>query len=155
MAFYLFIPFLNILVNNLSKKQHLALVGLLVLIYTIMEMTLSVTYNYLSWFTTLYFIASYIRFYGLPNNNSVRFWGWITLAIFILSCLSIVTPVFIGLKANYFFVVDSNHLFALLLAVSSFMLFKNIKIGYSKWINAVGATTFGVFLIHTRGDVMR
>jgi hypothetical protein len=35
------------------------------------------------------------------------------------------------------------------------MFFKNLKIGYSKWINIIGGTTFGVFLIHTRGDEMR
>lgn len=35
------------------------------------------------------------------------------------------------------------------------MFFKNLKIGYSRIINVIGASTFGVFLIHTCGDGMR
>lgn len=155
MAFYLFIPFLNIVIRNMTKSQHVWLIAVLLFIYTVLGMTGSVSYNYVSWFCTLYFISSYIRLYGLPHNESTSFWGWTTLAVLLTSICSIFVPVMIGRPATYYFVSDSNHICALLLAVSSFMWFKNLHIKQSKIINVIGASTFGVFLIHTRGSEMR
>ena len=155
MAFFLFIPFMNNLIRNMNRKQHIVLVLLLVFIYTILAMAQMVTYNYLSWFVTLYFIASYIRFYNIPYQNSLCFWGWTTLVILCLDICSIFLPLLIHRAPSYYFISDSNHLGALLLSISSFMFFKNLKIGHSIIINSIGATTFGVFLIHTRGDEMR
>ncbi len=50
---------------------------------------------------------------------------------------------------------DSNKLFAVAVAVSSFLWFKNLDIKQSKLINALGAGTFGVLLIHTNSIAMR
>lgn len=154
--FYLAIPFLNILLMGLNKRSHLQLLALLLFIYTALPMMMAnVSYNYFSWFIVLYFIASYIRRYGLLHNESSRFWGWATLAVFFISSISIVFPLLINHGCTYFFVSDSNHIMAILTAVTSFMFFKNLKIGYSKIINTVASTTFGVFLIHTRSEEMR
>lgn len=56
---------------------------------------------------------------------------------------------------NYHFVSDSNKFFAVMVAVCSFLWFKNMDIKYSKVINAFGAGTFGVLLIHANSDAMR
>lgn len=53
------------------------------------------------------------------------------------------------------FVSDSNTVLALAISICSFMCFKNLKIGYSKLINTIGGSTFGVLLIHANSDVMR
>ena len=53
------------------------------------------------------------------------------------------------------FVGESNKILAVMIAVSSFLWFKNLDIPYSKFINAVGASTFGVLLIHANSDAMR
>lgn len=71
-----------------------------------------------------------------------------------VSMLSVVVVRKTGMGA-YYFVSDSNAPLALFTAVSSFMLFKSLNIAYSYFINTVAASTFGVFLIHTRGDAMR
>lgn len=42
-----------------------------------------------------------------------------------------------------------------MLSVASFMWFKDLKIPHSRFINAIGATTFGVLLIHANSDAMR
>ncbi len=73
LLFFLCIPFLNILINNLSKGMHKKLLLLLLCIYTILY-TLPgcyLPYNYVSWFCVLYIIASYIRFYGLYPQISI------------------------------------------------------------------------------------
>nr|WP_288669285.1 hypothetical protein [uncultured Bacteroides sp.] len=55
----------------------------------------------------------------------------------------------------YRLVSDSNALMALLTAICSFMFFKDLKIPYNRFINTVGASTFGVLLIHANSDTMR
>lgn len=155
MAFYLYIPFLIILVKNLTKRQHFLLIVLSLWIYSILGQMKLVTFNYVTWFAILFLIASFIRFYGLPQNDNRRMWGYFTVITFVLAVLSIYATTLIGKRPTYGFVSDSNAVFALLLSVSSFMYFKNVKIEFSKTINIIGSTTFGVFLIHTRGDEMR
>lgn len=44
---------------------------------------------------------------------------------------------------------------AVAVAVTSFLWFKNMKLKYNKLINTVGASTFGVLLIHANSDAMR
>lgn len=50
---------------------------------------------------------------------------------------------------------DSNAIIALIVGISSFMFFKEINIQNNKYINMVGASTFGILLIHANSDVMR
>lgn len=163
MVFYLLIPFLNLLVQSMDSKLHLRLVLLCLLVYsvigTIPKITLGV--NYVSWFVLLYFIASYIRLYGFPIKISNRNWGWLTLLSILISMASVVfmawlSTVFVDKNIPVFwFVADSNHFMAMVTAFCSFMFFKDLKIGYSKLINMIGASTFGVLLIHANSDTMR
>lgn len=57
--------------------------------------------------------------------------------------MSIFVCLFIGERFNkqaaYMFVSDSNTILALVISICSFMCFKNLKIGYSKLINTIGA----------------
>ena len=53
------------------------------------------------------------------------------------------------------FVSDSNTFLAVSTGVTTFMFFKNMKIGHSNIINTISATTFGVLLIHANSDSMR
>lgn len=156
LLFYLTIPFLNIFVHNATKKIHIAAIALLLFIYTVLPMAMvPVSYNYVSWFVELYLIASYMRFYGLPRNDSVKVWGRIALVTFLGSICSIVAPLALHRGCTYFFVSDSNHIMALLTAVTSFMFFKNLNVPQNKHINAIASTTFGIFLIHTNSETMR
>lgn len=76
LVFYLCIPFLNILIHNMSRKQHGVLILLCLFIYTLHGMLpmMHVTMNYVSWFCVLYFIASYIRFYLVEMLTNIK-WG--------------------------------------------------------------------------------
>ena len=55
----------------------------------------------------------------------------------------------------FFFVSDSNKPLAIATAVCAFLFFKNLKLGYSKVINTIAASAFGVLLIHANSDAMR
>lgn len=156
MAFFLFIPFLNILIKGMDKTKHLLLLILCITIYSGFYQIpgLHLHYNYLSWFIILYILGSYIRIYGLFRNENVMFWGGGGFVSIILS----IGSVFVCLRLNlpvYAFVGESLAFMSIITSVSLFMFFKNLRIGYSRIINIIGASTFGVFLIHTSGDEMR
>lgn len=159
-VFYLTIPFLNILVHNMNKIQHLLLLFLLMGCYTLFGSipTFKVTFNYITWFGIIYFIASYIRIYPHPIFEKRELWGWLTLFNVVLACASIIglRYMFGGrMEMVYHFVADSHKIFAVTVAISSFLWFKNMNIKYSKIINSFGAATFGVLLIHANSNGMR
>ena len=161
LLFYLLIPFLNILISNLDKTMHGRLVLLTLFIYCILYTIpkISVTYNYVTWFSILFFIASYIRKYGLLSNFSNKFWGWATMWSVLVSIVSVIciSTAFNGKFADkmYWFVADSSAFLAVVTSICSFMFFKNLNIGHSKVINTIAASTFGVLLIHANSDWMR
>lgn len=162
LIFYLCIPFLNVLIQHLDKQMHLLLLILLVTVYSMLpSLTLRVTFNYVTWFGVLYVVASYIRFYSSEWRITHRQWGWLALLSFAAGLLSVAGVVYLrqrGILHNlpeYFFVSDSNKFLSLLIAVTSFMWFKGVKMPYIPFVNVVGATTFGVLLIHADSDQMR
>ena len=155
LVFYLTIPFWTILVRNMTRRQHQLLLILLVFCYTIIGSIplFNIDYNYISWFGIIFLIASYIRLYPVSLFNRRSFWGWTTLALVIVSMLS-VAFIHWRVYAGYYFVSDCNKIFAVMVAVSSFLWFKNLKIPQSRWINIVAASTFGVLLIHSNSGAM-
>lgn len=160
-GFWLTIPFLNILVQNMTKRQHELLLLLMLGMYTLLGSipTFGVAINYVTWFGIIYFIASYIRLYPQPVFERKSLWGWMTLLTVLLAIVSIIGMqlIFGSLGTKYFdmFLSDSNKIFAVTIAICSFLWFKNMDIKYSKLINAFGAGTFGVLLIHANSDAMR
>ena len=161
MMFYILIPFLNRIVKNISKKTHGRLCLVLLFCYSIIS-TFSLkndTWSYIGWFTTLYLIASYIRFY--PNKfmetkkySLIAFcssMGLITLSILVIDFIG--AP--LGFTRYDYMFCNSNKLLSVIAGISIFLFFKNLNIKYSRCINWISSSSFAVFLIHTRGDSMR
>lgn len=156
--FWLTIPFLNILIQNMNKRQHELLLLLVLGLYTVLGTLLFVRFNYVTWFVVIYFVSSYIRLYPQPEFEKSNLWGWLTLLNILFAVLSILGLHFIfgdRFGMGYQFVSDSNKIFAVSIAVCSFLWFKNLNIKYSKVINSFGAATFGVLLIHANSNAMR
>lgn len=166
MVWWLFIPFLNILVKGMDYKIHKRLIILSIVIFTILPMLPQSIYriaiNPICWYSSIYLIASFIRKY--PNHiyysSSAKVWGIITLLFILLDIFSIFG--FIALSqilgkfiSPYKFMVDSNAPLALATAISSFMFFKNLKIKHNAVINSIGSTTFGILLIHSNCNAIR
>lgn len=163
LVFYLFIPFLNLLVKSMDRRIHGSLAALLTVIFSVLPTfpRIGMSHNYVTWFMALYMIASYIRIYGLFPKVSHRQWGCITVLTVIIGSVSVLfmsacyrAGYVLGFQP-YFFVSDSNKFLAVAVAVSSFMYFKDLKMPYSRMINLIGASTFGVLLIHANSDTMR
>ncbi len=118
-----------------------------------------VSMNYVSWFMVLYIIASYIRMYPKHVFSKTKLWGILTAVSIVLCSLSVVCCAWLSFKFHksvwYFFVTDSNTFLAVLVGVCAFLFFKNLKIKYNSFINAVASTTFGILMIHANCDAMR
>jgi len=165
MVWWLFIPFLNVLVSNIDKRMHRYLMLLMVVVFTIYPFVpsiLNIDMNPICWFSTIYIIASYIRKYpeSIYKSDSAKFWGIISVVLIFISMLSVVSILLLGNYLHrdlpqYYMVSDSYMPLALLVSVSTFMWFKNISIPNNKWINAIGGSAFGVLLIHANSAAMR
>lgn len=155
-GFWLTIPFWNILIHNMTRKQHSLLLVLLLGMYSILGSipSFDITFNYVTWFGVIYLIASYIRMYPCACFENKRLWVWIATSSIVLSILSVIVLLFMG-KTAHFLVNDSNKILSVLVAVTTFICFKNINIPYSKVINIIGGSTFGVLLIHANSNAMR
>lgn len=114
-----------------------------------------VSFNYVTWFGVIYVVASYIRLYPHPIFEKKRLWAFLSFLSIALAISSVLFMQLVAKTKTTFFVSDSNKLLALLVAVTTFLWFKNMKLPQSRFINAVGASTFGVLLIHANSDAMR
>lgn len=163
LVFYLFIPFLNIFIKAMTERQHLTFVVLLLSVYTIWpSLKFYVAFNYVTWFCVLYFMAAYYSLYNKPNLKNKNWYKWFAIATVLISWSSVGILSYIASLINkdvvywaYFFISDSNKILAVITAIAAFMYFKNLDIGYNKWINKIAASTFGVLLIHANSDTMR
>ena len=152
--FFLFIPFLNVLIRNLDEKKHIYLLLMCSLTYILFGTIHRVDMNYVSWFMVLYVISSYIRLYPKKWMSNLRFCGFMFFLSVVLSASSVLVCTWLR-KSSFYFVTDSNAFLAVLTGVFAFLFFKNLKLPYNGFINAVASTTFGVLLIHANSNAMR
>ncbi|MCR4688220.1 MAG: acyltransferase [Saccharofermentans sp.] len=147
---YLISPYINVLLDSLTQKQHQ---GMLLLLFTIWCLIPTFTLmafesNYLWYFVFLYCLAAYIRKYGLFNNLSASKLLLIALGVYILTfafrllcrlAFDGITPILL---------YETQSLSMLAVGTSLFLAFLKLDIKYSKVINLISSATFGVYLIH-------
>ncbi len=161
LAFYLFIPFYNLLISKMDKKQMQVFLGLLLGMFTMASTFFfnKTVFNYVGWYMTVYFIAAYIRIYGTWWMERKWICGGSLLVLVFASFASVLAVDFsgnrLGFQDYYYMVADSNKLFALLVSVFAFLFFRNLKIGINRMINRIAASCFGVLCIHASSDAMR
>lgn len=157
LMFYLFIPFLNKLLNHLSRKEVACLISLLLFMYTFLGTFLLAwfVYTYIGWYITLYFLAAYFRMYPTWWSQNRRLAGIMLITSILLAWGSIIFFRKAGILYPHYMLVDSHKFLALVIALSAFLFFKNTNIAQNRFINTVSGTTFGVLCIHANSDAMR
>ena len=164
LAMFLLVPFLNLLIQNLSKRQHLNLIGLSLLFFTVWDQFPSVTIpmSYPIWFSVIYIIGAYIRHYPLQNNIArflfdSKLGAGLMVFVAMGSVLIMLLLIQLGIISwwPHKWVADSNAPLAVLTSISLFNYFRNLEIRPSKLINTISASTFGVLLIHANSNAMR
>lgn len=160
LIFYLFIPFLNIIVNSLKEKQHTVLLTICLSIFVLFETIpfLEIKNSYVTWFITIYLLASYIRNYPKEIYSKNKFWFLSTIISMTISIIVIIYSAWEGYKLNRFlsfqYMSDSSTFLAVINSINIFMLFRNLRIRQSKIINLLGSTTIGILCIHSHGGTM-
>lgn len=161
LVFYLFIPYINLLIGAMNQQSHFLLAGLCLLTGTLPQTFLRApsAFTYVGWFIALYLIAAYLRLYPKAVFDNRKLCGIALSLSLLLSWGSVVAGAWAyarwGKAVYYDFVADSNKLLAVAAAVSAFLFFKNLRIGYRPMVNRVAASAFGVLLIHANSDAMR
>ena len=157
---YLIHPFLNILLNHLSRHTYQIFITLLVTMWCIIPTVTHTPFqsNHLLWFITLYCTAGYIRLFDLNQKFGIRQYIGFWLLFSVLRYLSGVTLIILGTRipfaakhSLYFYEISSVLTF--LSSLSLFMVFKKIRMGHNRWINLIASAGFGVYLIHDNSIV--
>ena len=160
--FYLGIPFYNILIKGMSRRQAWLLVGLLVLMFSVASNVFynKAVFHHVFWYMTLYFMGAAFRLHpqGWMNKNSICFpllVGGVALGG--ASVLGMTYARMLGLHSHgpYLMVAESDRFVSVIVGALLFLTFKNLRLPYNRFINAVASTTFGVLLIHAAGNGMR
>lgn len=149
--FYLFIPFVSLLVKNMTRQQHLKLIVLSLIMFVGYNSIpgFSTEISPVTWFAVIMLVASYVRIYDpaiLKRNSFV----WMGMSVFMILC-AFASIIILG-KIGYFpkrFTESLNSPLGFLIAFAVFMTFLTMKIPYNKWINLYGGAAFGVLLIHS------
>lgn len=161
LLFYLFIPYINKLIDNLDKKEHGRLILLMFFVYSVFGNVpkINVVMNYITLYIYIYLIGAYIRLYPIKWFSDKKVINLITLSLVVLCMCSVICCLYIGERTNkqiaFYFVVDSNKILAVLTSISLFLFFKNLNIRYNRFINTIATSIFGVLLIHANSDAMR
>lgn len=152
--FYLVTPLLNVLLNHLSKKQHLYLLLLGFVLWPILNTITNqgLQYSSLLYFIYLFFIAGYIKMYinvfKISSKASLTF----GICSLILYFISVVCLLMLGKQFTIFQKKTTmfGTLYSPIVLMASVLLFIGaIKCNpfESRLINKFSACTFGVYLI--------
>ena len=156
--FYPLIPFINILLRNLSFRKHSLLIILLLFIFSGRATipNIYVPLNYVTWFAIIYIIGAYFNIQREKLPGFLYKWKPMTVISFVailIGILSIIQGVELSKitedQLAWYYLVDANKLLAVIISISLFLLFKSIRIPHSRIINIIAGATFGVLLIHS------
>lgn len=158
-----FSPFLNILMQKLTKNQHKYLMAVIFFLFCIPTRIPGVSDLFqigggysLIWLMAMYVIGGYIRIHGVPVIKNKYKWlaGYFLSTVFVWLWFIVVhdiTKSSLGEAKYHKIFISYTSPFMLLAAVCllEFFLCTNIKKG-SKLICGISSVTFGVFVFHTQ-----
>ena len=151
---YLFHPFINKLLNNITRKEHLSLIFLMFVLFSVLGTLINSHYygNELIQFLLFYCIGAYLakytnNFYKKKHNNTI-----IMLISFILIILSIICLDILGnYKASFGehsrYFMSKTSPFSILFCISIFNIFTSKKEWNNVLINKIASLVFGIYLI--------
>ena len=158
--FFLLIPYINILIKNMSIKEYKVLLCLSLFMYCLLpSIGFKTAFSSVIWFSVIYLIGAYIRLFIDAKTVNYKVMGKLALVFLLISWVSIILMIkvgaYLGKFAPYWLVADENKILALLLAISTFLFFLKLPLPNSSFINTISAAAFGVLLIHANSAAMR
>ena len=152
---YLLFPYINKLLTALDKKEYQKLLVLMTVCWCIIPTFLEKSWqsNSLLWFIYLYALAGYLRLHMdvtvLKSGKYVAF----SVAFTVFTYFSAVIIDMLSSKNSFYtdyvtYFYNMQRLPILVISVTLFIGFLNLKIGYKPLINIISSSTFGIYLIH-------
>lgn len=155
-------PYLNQLLNILSKGQLLSVLAVSTVFWSIIPTFTHAEYAYteMIWWFVLYLYAGYIRRYVDRTGN-----GWKNIVLGILALgmymASVVVTIYLGHAVNSNSMIENssflrltNSPLTLLFGTQMLIGLAKLPIHSNKRINIIASATFGVYLIHNNRYVM-
>ena len=162
---YILSPYINKFLKSISKVEHKKILIITIIIWSIIPTIFGIFndntetflyFNRFIWMIVLYMLGAYIRLYSINffNKHTNKKAIIISLCSFSFMVLGIILifkfkDVFlkIGTKELAYF-WQPNTIPMLMLSVSIFELFLNLKIKNNKVINVLASTTLGIYMLH-------
>lgn len=142
---YLLAPYINLIIKNISKKQHITLILIMLIAFSIYPTFIQNTtvfdngYGIIN-FVMLYFIGSYISKYSV---NKRKIWLYL-LGYLLMQSITFYSSLNPFIKNGAY---AYNTIFNVMGAVFLFLAFSKLNIK-SKIINKISKHTLGIYLIH-------
>lgn len=149
----LIMPYLNILIDKLSKEEYLKLLLLSILIVSVIPFltTQDFASTEITQFILFYMLGGYLKKY--PPNVSKKCYYYLLIFTILMLLGSVLIFDVIGLKYNVF-AKYSTYLFsrkspvAILFSIGIMGIFLNKNEFSNSLINKISSSTFGVYLLH-------
>lgn len=145
--YFVFLPYLNLIVETISKRLHAALLGIMFCLFCIWPTFLpnppidDYGYGFLH-FIFLFMLVSYIKLYTAGRMPK----KWICAVGYIVFSLISAAESHAGMAVSWAY----NNVVVVAAALCLFMVF--IQMSFNcRTINILASAAFGVFLIHTDG----
>ena len=152
--FYLLTPFLKLLCDHISIKNH----RMLLIVFFIVAFPLNNIFHVeflsrLGIFVYTYILVAY--FIRVPDNFIQRHYKLLSTAVFSITTVAVCLAIYLNRSGND--INYSNRIYdisalsstlMLLSAVCLYFIFKNLNVRYSKIWYFFGSSTLGIYLIH-------
>lgn len=157
-----FTPYINKMLRTLNRREHLTLVILMLLIWSIIPtFTHSSMYgSFIMMFLAMYTLGAYIRLHPESFERRSEFYGLCTLLSIaalagLIALVDVLGPI-TGFKPFESTLSWGNEksVMVVLISTLTFLTFRQINVGHIGWINVIASTTFGIYLIHEH-DIFR
>ena len=160
-ALYFLFPFLNLLINTITKKQFQILLIINFIIFCLWRniMPFSETLdlsggNGIIWFVFLYLVAGYIRLYlDIKVSSKKLILGYLLMSILVCISKEVILKIpYEAIKGYSNTYYTYNSIFVFLASVFIFLAFKNMNFNLNQKIKKIillfSSVTFDVYLIH-------
>lgn len=160
---YILSPFYNILINSFTKRVYQKFLIITIILWSILPTVFGIFYNtsesilYYNrfiWMTIMYFVGAYIKefdikFFTSQKRNLITFISTYLIMIFsiIFIYISKKSLSLLGTSQIAYFWTPNNILM-LILSISLFKFFTNLKPFNNTLINKISSTTLGIYLLH-------
>ena len=160
---YLLSPYINKLLDVLSRKDNLKLIGLFLLLFSVLPtLTLRNFYgNELLQFILFYFLGAYFKKYAnniFSKNKKYNYFMFVISLLLLFGSVIIIDLIqvrfdFSIISSTYFF--NRNSILAIFFSVSLFNIFVNKKSFCSNKINTISSCVFGIYLLSDHNIVRK